>query len=68
MFEAAGEQFGKEVNGIILYLTQGRFRRGKLEVINIQSRLFALLVEVTREAAVEGQQVHNRAGIAALVR
>ena len=47
MFEAAGEQSGEEVNGIFLYLTQGQFRRGKLEMINIRSHLFALLVEVT---------------------
>jgi hypothetical protein len=54
MFEVAGEQSGKEVNGVFLYLTQGRFRRGKLEVINIRSRLSILLVEAAREAAVEG--------------
>jgi hypothetical protein len=37
MFEAAGEHSGKEINGIFLYLTQGQFSRGKLEVINIRS-------------------------------
>jgi hypothetical protein len=47
MFEAAGKQSGKEISGIFLYSTQGPFRRGKLEVIDIRSPLFVLLVEVT---------------------